>query len=271
MAPKPDSPVEEEDAFNFITDYIRRGRSGPYSNYGYDLTISNIMYAYLKGERGISEHDAQSLLRDLSPPFYAAAWELCRRGILRPGVSRYGEQVTDRGSGGDGYALTPFGRQWLSESEGRYDYVPVEPARFGKLLDQFGDRFGPGFRQRAQESVRCFGANAFLACCAMSGAAAESIMLALATARIGDEAKVLSIYLTANGRSRIEKQLVGGQTEQLQREFRGYTILLKYWRDIASHGTASLIESDEAYTSMALLLRFAHFSHDNWSRLTSNP
>lgn len=44
--------------------------------------------------------------------------------------------------------------------------------------------------------------------------------------------------------------------------------MLKYWRDIASHGGVSTISDDEAITSIALLLRFAHFSHDNWDRLT---
>ena len=63
--------------------------------------------------------------------------------------------------------------------------------------------------------------------------------------------------------------VVGTLTEALRREFLGFTTLIKYWRDEAAHGKASQIGDNEAYTSLALLLRFAQFVNDHWSELTS--
>lgn len=37
-----------------------------------------------------------------------------------------------------------------------------------------------------------------------------------------------------------------------------------YWRDNASHGRASRIADDEAYTVLALLLRFAKYAAEHW-------
>src|SRR3954468_8847698 len=48
---------------------------------------------------------------------------------------------------------------------------------------------------------------------------------------------------------------------------RAYTELLKYWRDESAHGMASKINDEHAYTSLAMLLRFAQFSNDNWQEL----
>jgi hypothetical protein len=202
-----------------------------------------------------------------SPVFLNAAWELSRRGILRPGIRRMNTQSTDEGSAGHGYSITSFGRQWLAEPE-HDTFIPTEPERFARLLEPYRPRFGPGFHQRAQEAIRCYGAHAYLACCAMCGAAAESIFLAAAVARSGDPDATLTAYLTANGRSRLENSLIGQASERVQREFRGLATLLKYWRDSASHGQSSTVSDNEAYTSLALLLRFAAFVEDHWEELT---
>jgi len=42
---------------------------------------------------------------------------------------------------------------------------------------------------------------------------------------------------------------------------------IKYWRDEAAHGKASNIGDNEAYTSLALLLRFAGFVNEHWQDL----
>ena len=44
------------------------------------------------------------LCDELFPIFANAAWTLCRRGILRPGVSRHLAQATDQGSAGSGFS-----------------------------------------------------------------------------------------------------------------------------------------------------------------------
>ena len=55
---------------------------------------------------------------------YAAAWDLCRRGILRPGVRAYNAQAAADGASGNGYSITPFGQQWLAESD-RDDFADI--------------------------------------------------------------------------------------------------------------------------------------------------
>jgi hypothetical protein len=103
----------------------------------------------------------------------------------------------------------------------------------------------------------------------MCGAAAESIMLVTAITKNGDEKSVLKTYATANGRQRVENIVIGQANKHIKREFRGLTDLLKYWRDEAGHGKASQISDNEAYTSIAMLLRYAMFANENWNDLTS--
>jgi hypothetical protein len=262
--------MTEQDALLIIVKWLRKGSTGGYSNYGYDLYLPNVIKWHLIS--GTPQLQASSLELDqkwppLFPLFANAAWELCRRGILRPGVKDYDAQSTSQGSAGSGFSVTAFGRQWLSEDK-EDDFIPTEPERFAQLLKPFVSRFGQGFHERAQQAVRCYGAHAYLACCAMCGAAAESILLAVAIAKKGNENDVLKTYATANGRIRLENMIIGGATDHVKREFKGLTELLKYWRDEASHGRPSNISDNEAYTSLAMLLRYAMFVNNEWDLLT---
>lgn len=258
--------MNQEDATNLLVEWMRNPNHGDYASYGYEVYLPNLIRTYLQSQ-GIQHHEQEQQLREMIPHFYAAAWDLCRRGILRPGVHSYGAQATDDGNAGNGYSITPFGRAWLAESD-RDDYVPTEPGRFAHMLEPYRARFGPGFYERSQEAVRCYGAHAYLACCAMCGGASESIILATAIAK-KDEEEVLRMYASANGRSRVENMIIGQASEFLKREYRGYSSLIKYWRDESAHGKVSGISDNEAYTSIALLLRFAKFADDNWDALTS--
>jgi hypothetical protein len=257
--------MNQEDATNLLIQWLRSPNHGGWSSYGYEVYLPAMIREHLRSQ-GIQHHEQENNLREMIPHFYAAAWDLCRRGILRPGVHSYMAQATADGSAGNGYSITPFGEKWLSESE-RDDYVPTEPGRFAKMLEPFRNRFGPGFYERAQEAVRCYGAHAYLACCAMCGGASESIILALAIAKKSEE-EVLKAYASSNGRSRVENMVIGQANNFIQREYQGYSSLLKYWRDESAHGKISEINDNEAYTSIALLLRFAKFADDNWNILT---
>ena len=62
----------------------------------------------------------------------------------------------------------------------------------------------------------------------MCGAASESKMLAIATAKKNEE-DVLKMYVSANGRSRVENLIVDQAKEYLKREYQGYSTLIKYW------------------------------------------
>jgi hypothetical protein len=255
-----------EDAMSLLIRWLRSPDHGNYGSFGYDVYLPAIVRTYLHKEKRIqSQYDQEPLVTEMMPMLYAAAWDLCRRGVIRPGINRFGAQATDDGNAGNGYSITPFGKQWLSEKD-QDTFVPMEPERFAQMLTPYKDRFGASFYERAQEAIRCYGAHAYLACCAMCGAATEAIILAVAI-RKANETEVIKEYLTANGRRKIENIILGQARQQLRDEYRGYTTLLKYWRDSAAHGAPSNINDNEAYTALALLLRFSMFVNDNWSEL----
>jgi hypothetical protein len=147
---------------------------------------------------------------------------------------------------------------------------PAEPLGLADVeaLAKAPHPWSNGFRQRGQEAVRCYGAHAYLACCAMCGAAAESVLLALDAAKEGDADRVLRHYVSANGRTKVENLVLGQQPKDIQSAMRGYCTLLKYWRDAAAHGATTGMDDNEAYTSLALLLRLARFASDRWEDLT---
>jgi hypothetical protein len=260
----------EEDAFNVLVTSLFQLVNSKEGRYGYDLYLPDVMRTHVQTIDPSMKQRSNPPINTISPPFYAAAWTLCRRGVLRPGIRSHGEQVTEDGSGGNGYSLTPFGRQWLKESGGRFDYIPTEPGRFAQMLARFVPRFGEGFKERSQDAMRCYDAHAYLACCVMCGAATESVSLAVAIGRGDRPEEVEKEYITAAGRGRIEKRVLGQQTDAVKEEYRGYLTLMKYWRDMAAHGKASRLDDAQAFTSLAMLLRFAHFVDDRWNELTDS-
>ena len=101
----------------------------------------------------------------------------------------------------------------------------------------------------------------------MCGAAAESIVLAIAVAKSGDEATVLKTYLATQGRKRTIDGIVHAARASIADAFKAATDLLSYWRDEAAHGRASEISEIEAHTALGRLVRFAQFASDNWAEL----
>ena len=93
----------------------------------------------------------------------------------------------------------------------------------------------------------------------MTGAACESILLALAIKKNGDEAAVLKMYRSAGGRKRILDLLSGQQTERIRLAITTASNLLSFWRDETAHGTATAVGEFEAHEAMSRLLRFAQF------------
>jgi hypothetical protein len=132
-------------------------------------------------------------------PFYDAVWELARIGVIRPGrvAPKAQETATDFG---DHWSITEFGFQWLADASKR-PYLDM--SQLSEIFVSFTDRFGPGFVQRAVEAVRTYRTGNYLSACAMVGAAAESILLAVAIAKKGNEAEVLKMYQNSSGRSRV--------------------------------------------------------------------
>jgi hypothetical protein len=266
--------VAQEDAFSFIVRYLRevkdvRQRHQGVGSYGYDIYLPNIMKEYLRS-KSIDPDELERQPSVFSPSFYAAAWELCRRGILRPGITAYDLQSTTEGSAGNGYSITPAGKAWL-ESAHQYDFDPLDETRFSKQLEKFSRLFGPGYQERSKEAIRSYHLLLHLACCAMCGAAAESILLRLATEKNADEEKVLDMYSRLGGRKKVEDLLLGDKSVSVQKEFHTYFGLLTYWRDSASHGKASGIQEMEAHMALVLLLKLAQAAERNWAGLTGKP
>lgn len=133
------------------------------------------------------------------------------------------------------------------------------------MLEKFDPIFGTGYQQRTQEAIRSYDAHAYLACCIMCGAAAESALFKTAIKISTDEEKIKKMYLSTGGRKKIENLVVGQSRKHLQEEFTQYHTLLKYWRDEAAHGRSSKISEPEAFTALAMLLRFSMFLEDNFN------
>lgn len=261
--------LTQTDASSLLIRWLRNPNYGSYPRYGYGVYLPSLVVVYLQNQ-GLSdqtERDQRAI--EMMPPLYAAAWDLCRRGILRPGVEALNAQATADGASGNGYSITPFGQKWLDEATSD-DFVPTEPERFGEMLACYRKRYGAPFQERGQEAIRCYGAHAYLACCTMCGAAAESILLATAFAK-KSEGEVNAMYKGAGGRRRVENLILGQATDEIREECKGLLSLLKYWRDQAAHGGVSGVTDNMAFTSLALLLRLAIFVEDHWEQLTTLP
>lgn len=253
-----------EDAVSFIVDYVAKPRmTETYGGHGYEIYLPNVVASYLCENEGVSQHliRGHQRIRELTPVFFDAAWELCRRGALRPGVPNSGN------ADNRGFSATSLGRSWIAS--GALLPILLDSARLSELFASPSGRLGPGFLQRANEAARCHAFGANLAACAMCGAAAESIVLAIAIAKSGDEASVLKSYLAAQGRKRTIDGIVRGARASIADAFKAATDLLSYWRDEAAHGRASEISEIEAHTALGRLVRFAQFASDNWAELVA--
>jgi hypothetical protein len=241
----------------------RYRRSSRTNSYGNDIWIAHVVREYWA-----RRVDPNTLSEEQFVPFYDAAWELCRIGVLRPGQhaamgqGQYGGAIFS----GDGYSITEFGAKWLADPERQ---TGADPSRMSEIFASFSETYGTGFSQRATEAIRCHRTSNYLASCVMAGAAAESILLAVAIAKAKDEEKVLKTYEKSGGRLAVTRLVTTGLFGSVQRQFEAALQVLHYWRDDAAHGKATAISEVEAHASLTQLLRLAHFSHDNWAELTS--
>lgn len=143
--------------------------------------------------------------------FFEATWELCRCGILRPGQKTY--YSSEKVEFEEIYTLTSSGKDLLKNSRD-FDYIPTDPNRFAEKFSIFEPKFGQGFKSRTQEAIKCYNATAYLACCAMCGASAESILLSTAIAKKGDKDEVLKQYRNATGAKKVQDMIID-QKDQL--------------------------------------------------------
>jgi hypothetical protein len=259
-----------DDAFDFLIERLAAapnvtGPNARNATYGCDIWIPTIVQAYWQPRlHGVTFAD---LSDEHFRPFYDAAWELARIGVLRAGAFMpRGMAVGGQLFSGDGFSITGFGREWLKDAAKR----PIrDPSRLADVLQGFSKRFGDGYAQRATEAAATYRTSNYLASCVMSGAAAESILLAVATAKVKNEAKVLADYKGSGGRGRVTKLVTSSLAAGLAAQFVTALQVLHYWRDDAAHGTMTTISEIEAQASLTQLLRLAQFASDHWAQLTA--
>ena len=262
-----------DDAYEVLIKYLvavpetkgSRTRAGQSQSQGGDLWIPHVVQGYWQS--GPEKIAAEDLQDHHFQPFYDAAWDLCRIGVIRPGEFAPRGWATDAGLySGDTFSITRFGRAWLKDASQR----PIaDPGRLSEVLQGFADRFGGGFAQRATEAVRTFRTGNYLAACVMSGTAAESILLAVATAKIGDEAKVLVEYNTTGGRRRLTKRICINVSPPIAAQLEAALQAVRYWHDGTGHATMTPVSEVEAHISLTDLLRLAQFAHDHWAELAA--
>jgi hypothetical protein len=252
--------MDLDEAIAILLDLLRNDRA---RNYGYDLYARNGA-EFAARQRYPREHYLDAPLRELSPIFYEAAWELCRRGIVRPGVRRSGEQAVEEG----GYSLTIAGRAALANLDTTTILI-AQPGSLPATLSGFQPLFGDGFHQRAMEAVKCRNAEAWLACCAMVGAAAESVLLAVAITKEGNEERVLRVYRSNRGRQAVLNMIVGQADAQRRNTMTTFAGIVSLWRDDAAHGQASLIDTSNADEALRQLLHMCQWVAREWDNLTA--
>jgi hypothetical protein len=261
-----------DDAYDVLVKYLAEmpdsdanARVGQNQGHGGDLWIPYVVQGYW---RSLPEPVASEELEDGHfQPFYDAAWELCRIGVIRPGEFSPRGWSTDAGLfSGDTFSITRFGRLWLKDVGQR----PIaDPGRLSHVLQGFADRLGAGYAQRATEAVRTYRTGNYLASSVMSGAAAESILLAFAIAKIGEESRVLLEYNTTGGRRRLIKRICNNVSTGLVTQLEASLQPLGRWHDAAGHGVMTTVSEIEAHIALTDLLRLAQLAHEHWAELTA--
>ncbi|MGC2603170.1 MAG: hypothetical protein WA384_17725 [Rhodomicrobium sp.] len=257
-------PALDEAISSTLNTLSNYAGGGGRREYGYDLWAPAVARSWVISER-VNERERDRAAREASGVFYEAAWELCRRGLLRPGVHTAQAQGIDDGGG---YCLTAYGRQWLREADEGH-FISMQPGALAAAFERYRARFGEGYHQRTQEAIMCRNVDVWLPACVMMGAAAESVLLAIATEKGGRE-QTIRTYEGRDGRRLLLNLVLGQAPDRLARPFRAGMELLKYWRDTAGHGQVAPISFAEADQSLRELLSLSQFASDNWNELTAN-
>jgi hypothetical protein len=235
---------------------------------GCDVRVADVLGEWWHQEHR-NEHPTPNPGEEDYAPFHDAAWELARRGILRPGPAFPALRNVmggPRSTEANGFSLTEMGRDWIA----KYDQdvlFPVDPGRFATLLNAYGNRFGPAFKQRITEANGCYRTLNYFAACAMAGAACESILLAVGSEKIGE--KALRTYIGRDRRRLLIKEITANLSSSLKQPVETAASILSYWRDDAAHGYVTEITEFSAHDALSRLLRFAQFVDRNWDQLAT--
>jgi hypothetical protein len=255
------SVMELDQAIAILLEELRAART---RRYGYDLYARHGAEVAAQRLHPNDHNLRERTTIDLSSLFLEAAWELCRRGIVRPGIRRTGDQAVDEG----GYSLTAAGRAALENLDAA-SIILAQPGSLAATLGGYRNRFGDGFHQRAMEAIKCRNAEAWLACCAMVGASAESVLLAIAIRKVGNEEQVLRTYRSARGRQAVLNFIVGQANAQTRTTLTTFAGIISLWRDDAAHGQISPISTANADEALRQLLHMCQWVVQEWDALTA--
>lgn len=244
--------------FEFLVEHLAKIAHDEQSrrrNHGADLHLPEVIDPYWS-RQGVGQGQQTD---EHVGAFYDAVAELCRIGVLRMGYRN--PSRSGIASGGDidrKFSLTAHGIRWVQSAGARQ---VIEIGRMAELFAEF-TRFGDRFGQRSSEAVGTYRHRNYLASCAMSGAAAEAILLSIGFAKLG-ETDALKIYLGRSGRSQLQKAITPNT------QFSSALSIMSYWRDDAAHGRASEISELNAWAALTQLLQLAQFTEKHWTRLVA--
>jgi hypothetical protein len=259
---------QNEDAYSHLINYLKLGHNDPLNNRECDVYIPNLVLDFLK-KRGEVPRNTYPLdsprVKELTPYFADAAWCLSRMGILRPGakfssINNPKDQM--------GYTLTGQGLKWVQANTSEFLYK--SPSHFSEILDKFSNLYGDGFKSRSQEACSAYSVGLYFSACAMSGAAAESIMLKVAILKQDkSEDEILQSYESRNGVKWILDYVTGKARKEIRERLGIFSQLIKYRRDSSSHGKALEINEFDAYDSVSRLIWLSIFIKDNLKEVIS--
>lgn len=255
-----------DEVYSFLIQWSRdvadKKRQGAY---GCDVYLFAACKEFLL-QRGAPPHKADSLVKDIGAIFHSAAWELCLKGVLRPGSVSDPSGSEQRPSLGSQFSITERGRSWLLDPSAGQP-LALANSSMRSVIESHRARFGDGFYERAVEAIACLENGTFLAACAMSGAAVESILLVTAIAASGDDEDVLKKYRQAKGRDELRKIIIRNDNSLSKHIDPGFAILSR-WRDEAAHGQVAELGREEALISVYTVISLAQFIDGRWAHIT---
>ncbi len=255
----------------FITWLQNKLNTGNWMGGGdYDFTLSQVFESFLS-KRGLqpqSDWQKSFVQGRIGKRFQDAAWSLAIRGVVRPTRSTLLQTVVQTHVF-EGYSLTNAGMSWL-KNEGT-SLVAQGPQQMIVVFSQFEEIFGSEYFLRAREAVNSFNGHCYLACCVMCGAAAEAILLSLASASYSSRAEAEKIYFGKSGRDRIFRRLTDQKSNSVQTAIGSAFSILKHWRDESSHGATTDSSRDQAEVALRTLLAFAQTAEKNRDFLIKPP
>jgi hypothetical protein len=108
-----------DDAFNYVVGTLS-AKSRSFDHHEYDVYAPSVVRGYLEDEEGFQHQSSQNVdfqnrFETIAPLFYETLWELCRKGVLRPGHAH----IQIHGKGTPALAMVMPSRQPVENGSGQ--------------------------------------------------------------------------------------------------------------------------------------------------------